>query len=555
MPTMKTPGVYIVEKSAFPNSVVGVATAVPAFIGYTEKAEQGAISLLNKPFRISSMAEYQRYFGEASKPKFTIDYAKAGEAADFIAPSPNNTQGDAKKWVPITAGFILYQAMQWFYNNGGGDCYIVSVGHYDKASHQDGLGEITAAALIGGINTLVHEQAPTMLIVPEATSLADSQSCASVQQAAIDHCGYTMRNRVAILDIYYGDRPRNDPAGDCIAEFRHSLGSNNLDFAAAYYPWLHTTLIEETAVGLMQLSQQGKAWLIPLLKTELKLDSVDDIEMQVPKAGGKPAPSKAGLAQLAQRAALKKQLESIQLTNDTKTQAGSIKGKKSKPAASVDVAAQQLQLHSTLLAISPLYKTMVKSLAVKLNVMPPAAAMAGIYTAVDSQRGVWKAPANVSLASVVSPTVSIDHNEQEDLNVHVQGRSINTIREFTGKGTLVWGARTLDSNNLEWRYINVRRTMIMLQESIRLAIKAYAFEPNNAATWVTINSMINNFLTNIWKQGGLAGATPDEAFSVLGETMTQQDINDDLLRVSVMVAITRPAEFMVFDVTQQMQSN
>ena len=128
---------------------------------------------------------------------------------------------------------------------------------------------------------------------------------------------------------------------------------------------------------------------------------------------------------------------------------------------------------------------------------------------------------------MTAPCVNISHDDQEDLNVTAQGKSINAIRPFVGEGVLVWGARTLDGNSLDWRYINVRRTMIMLEESIRLAAKAYVFEPNTASTWVTMRSMIENFLTGVWKQGGLAGAIPEDAFSVhvgLGETMTPVDI-------------------------------
>jgi phage tail sheath protein FI len=177
---------------------------------------------------------------------------------------------------------------------------------------------------------------------------------------------------------------------------------------------------------------------------------------------------------------------------------------------------------------------------------------------VDNSRGVWKAPANVSLNGVVSPAVNITHDEQEDLNVTIQGKSINAILSFIGEGVLVWGARTLDGNSLDWRYINVRRTMIMLEESVRLATKAYVFEDNNARTWVTIKSMIRNFLTGIWKRGGLAGSSPDDAFSVfvgLGETMTPEDILEGIMRVTVLVAITRPAEFIEITFQQQMQKS
>ena len=122
-----------------------------------------------------------------------------------------------------------------------------------------------------------------------------------------------------------------------------------------------------------------------------------------------------------------------------------------------------------------------------------------------------------------------------------------------GKGTLVWGARTL-----EWRYIPVRRTMIMIEPSIRLAAKAYVFEPNVVNTWVTLRSMIENFLTGIWKQGGLAGAVPADAFSVhvgLGDTITPEDILEGILRIRVLVAVVRPAEFIEITFSQQMQES
>jgi phage tail sheath protein FI len=233
-------------------------------------------------------------------------------------------------------------------------------------------------------------------------------------------------------------------------------------------------------------------------------------------------------------------------------------GDNESAASGEDAGAQKKLLNNSLIAISPLYVNILAAIKNRLNLLPPAAAMAGIYTMVDNSRGVWKAPANVSLSAVVSPAVNISHDDQEDLNVTTQGKSINAIRSFIGEGTLVWGARTLDGNSLDWRYINVRRTMIMLEESIRLATKAYVFEPNVANTWVTIKSMIRNFLTGIWKRGGLAGAVPGDAFSVhvgLGDTMTAEDILEGILRVTVLVAVSRPAEFIEITFQQQMQKS
>ena len=127
-----------------------------------------------------------------------------------------------------------------------------------------------------------------------------------------------------------------------------------------------------------------------------------------------------------------------------------------------------------------------------------------------------------------------------------------------GRGVLVWGARTLDGNSQDWRYINVRRTLIMLEQSIYYAAQAYVFAPNDAGTWQTVKTMIENFLNNQWKAGALAGTKPGDAYDVsvgLGSTMTGNDILDGYMRVTVRVAPVRPAEFIVITFQQKMQSS
>ena len=213
----------------------------------------------------------------------------------------------------------------------------------------------------------------------------------------------------------------------------------------------------------------------------------------------------------------------------------------------------------TLKTLSPTYGAVLDKISEKLNEVPPSGAMAGIYSMVDSTRGVWKAPANVSIAMVSKPSVNVSQVEQADLNVDViTGKSINVIREFPNVGTIVWGGRTLDGNSLDWRYINVRRTLMMIDQSLKLATLAYVFEPNDANTWVTVKSMISNFLTNLWKQGALAGATPEEAFDVqigLGATMTPTDVLEGIMLISVKVAVVKPAEFIVITFQQKLQQS
>jgi uncharacterized protein len=526
MKPMKTPGVYIVEKSAFPNSVVQVATAVPAFIGYTERAMNGNKSLRNVPWRISSMAEFHDYFGDGPMPSFDL-VKREGDGED--GPSELSADGASRRdplpggglalgdevWdlVQTSQPYALYGAMRLFFQNGGGTCYVVSVGSYGD--------DIDAEAMLAGIGLLVKETEPTLLVIPETTRLARADAV-KVQQAMLMHCGDKMKNRFAVLDIFAGHLDRQNPKGDPVAVFRDDIGINQLDYGAAYYPWVRTSVFGARNFTFENIQGKARKGLIDLLKRSLNPNGLPEDRF-------------------------KAEFAEIDWIAD-----GAIE--KAEPGT----APQPEAVDKTLRAIVPLYGDVMQEIADRMNVMPPAAAMVGIYSMVDANRGVWKAPANVSLNSVTAPTVNISHDDQEDLNVTPQGKSINAIRPFVGEGVLVWGARTLDGNSLDWRYVNVRRTMIMLEESIKLAAKAYVFEPNTANTWVTIRSMIENFLTGIWKQGGLAGAVPTDAFSVhvgLGETMTPVDILEGIMRVTVLVAVSRPAEFIEITFQQQMQKS
>ena len=703
----KTPGVYIVEKNAFPNSVVEVATAVPAFIGYTEKADNKGSPLSNKAWRITSMSDFHNYFGFAPVQKFSINDSAdhANQESDFqLGGTPFYLQQDSTR-------FQLYYNMMMFFQNGGGPCYIVSVGDYSSS--------IDPAQLTAGIDVLIKEQEPTMVVIPDAVAIADAADCISVQQAMLAHCA-KLRNRFAILDVYDGYKDRQDPPTDCVGDFRDALGINSLDYAAAYYPWLNTTIVQDadldyqvisnadklqqlieldiglpltnpiksvsiqvdkngapvtrfdkdnklsvvaTDNSLIAVSSDGKTQMAgdpkdPKVtlsdnkgavvvgngtsytatvkdKTTLVLTGADKAALPVVGGDGEKLPDAPTVLKLVGDAGnplkvmmsngavypvvLSKDHKSAVILNgktyssDSKdavdtsvtsnltiagqsltlqiagADAGLLSGtdaviltgtvssatpdmaKKSAAVTNItkvweddtsirpsDIPGYKSTLDKTLRAISPVYVNILLAVKKRLNLLAPSAAMAGIYTLVDNSRGVWKAPANVSLNSVIGPTVNISSESQEDLNVTTAGKSINAIRTFIGEGTLVWGGRTLDGNSLDWRYINVRRTMIMLEESIKLASKAYVFEPNVANTWVTIKSMIRNFLTGIWKRGGLAGASPDDAFGVfcgLGETMTPDDILEGILRVTVLVALSRPAEFIEITFQQQMQKS
>ena len=537
MATMKTPGVYIVEKNAFPNSVVEVETAVPAFVGYTAKAENRGATLAGKPFRISSMAEFEQFFGGPKKPMFVIEEVDPKDKtrdAEFYAAKAGDkgpvNQGYALTQDPESRR-LLYYGIRHFYQNGGGPCYVVSVGDYDATPDFNDLK--------GGVEALERELEPTILVIPDAV-LLDQPNCIALQQQMLAHCGEVMKNRVAILDVYDGDKTDRDSS--CIKNFRDGLGVNNLMFGAAYYPWLNTTIVQDRDLDFTNFADRGA--LSSLLSDNLG-EGVRTNFADV-------------LADIGKSDTVWGNMAAADWSANNPDGADGDKETWIRSNGGDWISLVQGQKNAALFRVSDLYVTLIKQAAQRLNLLPPSSAMAGVYTMVDSSRGVWKAPANVSLNSVVSPAVPISAVEQEDLNVTATGKSINAIRSFIGEGVLVWGARTLDGNSLDWRYINVRRTMIMLEESCRLAAKAMVFEPNVAGTWLTIKSMIQNFLTGIWKRGGLAGAVPEDAFGVfvgLNETMTPEDILEGILRVTVLVAISRPAEFIEITFQQQMQKS
>ena len=163
----------------------------------------------------------------------------------------------------------------------------------------------------------------------------------------------------------------------------------------------------------------------------------------------------------------------------------------------------------------------------------------------------------MAVQGIEKPMVEVSNREQDNLNVDVNsGKSINVIRTFTGKGPLVWGARTLAGNDNEWRYISVRRFFNFAEESIGKSLQDFVFEPNSALTWVKIKAMITSFLVNQWQLGALVGVKMDEAFFVkIGEdTTTPAEINNGIINIQIGLAVARPAEFIVIEFNHYLKS-
>jgi len=696
--TYKTPGVYIEEIVKFPPSVAQVETAIPAFIGYTEKAaKKTAGDLINDPTRITSLLDYENYFGSAY-PETTIsvnitDVEIGGKLQrDIVVNQPSS---------PST--FLMYYALQMYFANGGGPCYIVSVNTYEKEDGTKNL--ISFSELDGGLALLKSEDEPTLILFPDAAGLASDNDFYALYKNALTQC-HDMQDRFAIIDTYRDVEYVNDDTDlvSPIDEIRLKLNQEKdyLKYGAVYFPYLKTILdykYDENTILINHISYKKDA--VPIALGELNdantaltpiiaaLRTISDADADATNdniVGAIPSILKytqdplgynnnnadftvaktipafttlldALIVQLNNLVEIKKNIknaansaiasvEELSTADDDIIVAlaaftGGFEGANkienvlkniidlTAKIKNADTNAKVLSLVKTnatniitevkkllnytpvlglpdnTLAITPdvflnmstqvnaiiaavstvnvsgvdvnngamngryladieplenasynIIKSEIASLPITL---PPSSALAGVYARVDSDRGVWKAPANVGLNYVIKPTIKITNGDQDNLNVDtVAGKSINAIRSFTGKGTLVWGSRTLAGNDNEWRYVPVRRFFNMAEESIKKATEQFVFEPNDANTWIRVRAMIENFLILQWRAGALAGAKPEQAFYVrvgLGQTMSALDILEGRMIIEIGMAVVRPAEFIILRFSHKMQES
>lgn len=485
MGTYKTPGVYVEEISKIPPSVAGVATAIPAFIGITEKTPENG---LNMPFKVSSILDFEAKFG--GPMALSLD-------------SKGNLEG---------ANYVLYDSLRLFFDNGGGYCYIVSVANYGDDFKS---AETFTACLsnVAGIDEI------TMVLAPDAvTNFPDTDKgraqMASVQQALLAHCG-ELGDRVAILDVKCNGNIDSD-----LNAFRSDIGINHLSYGAAYYPFLMSSYTKE--IGFDEMYQDSS---VQALYTDEEKADIERLLKAINKEEGWD-------------------LEPVEGELDS--------DKELRRLATIRYVTKKMEAKSG-------YSDLVEKKLATANLIPPSGAIAGVCCANDATKGVWQSPANVSLVSVSNVMLRISDKEQEGINVDADnGKSVNAIRVFQGKGILVWGARTLDGFSNEWRYFSVRRFFNYVEESVQKSTSWAVFQPNDANTWVNVRCQIENFLSNLWRDGALAGATPDQAFYVkvgLGSTMTSVDVLEGKMIVEIGMAVVRPAEFIVLQFSHKLQES
>ncbi|MBA3963726.1 MAG: phage tail sheath family protein, partial [Chthoniobacterales bacterium] len=229
MPTYKTPDVYVEEISVFPPSVAEVETAIPAFIGYTEKAiNKTADDLILVPTRIESLKDYELYFGGPKDDAIALTVEDQGDAGYKVT-----------SFTEPTVLYILYYSVKLFFDNGGGQCYITSVGTYQEpAAIELDTAPLDTFGLRDGLDAVALEDEPTLIVIPEAVNLT-AADYSSLVEAVLAQCG-TLKDRFGIFDLRDGGKDLT--SADLDTNRGYFGTSDSLKYGAAYYPFLKTTL-------------------------------------------------------------------------------------------------------------------------------------------------------------------------------------------------------------------------------------------------------------------------------------------------------------------------
>ena len=557
------PGVFIESDHGYPQ-VEQVDTAIPAFIGFTETAiKSQAGDLVKQPFRIQSFIEYVRHFGGAPVQQVLITLDKHNEPVAATAASPH--------------GCKMYYAVKNYFDNGGITCYIFSLGDYPASSNADER-VYSDNTEDGALKTLSEVDDITLILFPDLGLLNEAEYF-KVIRTALRHCA-TLKDRFLIIDIYHN--ALNEPY-TCIANFRNNIGLEHLSYGAAYFPSLKSTYNYNFTNSSLTMTQPGGhfdgivAGDLMLLIHAHDLAAVLSRSIKKLSLKNKTARLRLIAASLAELMHFVKAPDILAVIADAilkvdeelKNNSGQLKEEtthvlmqlmslfkeKANDALKKQAKHKKIKVNTAADNLKYFRKKVSKGFTSKINdvinqlyvTIPASAAVAGVYAYTDRARGVWKAPAGVSLQAVTAPVVYLSDADQSMMNTN-ESIAINAIRSFPTRGVLVWGARTLEVRSSEWRYVAVRRYFIMVEESVRKACEPFAFEPNEPSTWKKIRLMIEHFMLAQWRAGALAGTKPEQSFFVsigLHETMTAQDLLEGRMIVEIGMAVIKPAEFII----------
>jgi len=506
MPEYLAPGVFIEEIERGPRPIEGVATSTAAFLGETERGP-------TRPRLITSFNEYRRYFG--------------------------GVFGD-DKYMPY--------ALSGFFDNGGRRAYVCRIVGANAVAASRTVGGLRIEAMGAGVwgnRVFVKLVESTIRSGPNNTPVGFRLQVAYWQTPAPNN---------SYPDPFDPAQAGSLPRPTLIEDFDNLVwdNPNSQDYFTKRLEQ-NSALVRVTPAAAGQPSALPSGGFAALTNgTAGAAPTLNDFK-------GENADSnlRTGLAALELDEYREVALVTAPAAADNVVDAVKVHCEKSKFRFAV-IDAQKGQANAA--SLDPrtkwessyagfyypwVYTADLQSGARRL--VPPSGHVLGLYARTDNERGVWKAPANDVLRSVFDLEYYVDTGTQEILNP----RGVNAIRQFSGRGIRVWGARTLSANSL-WKYVSVRRLFIFLERSIYEGTQWVVFEPNDERLWERVKDTIRLFLRTQWREGALMGTTEEQAFTIACDrsTMTQDDILNGRLICEIGIAPVRPAEFVIFRIFQ-----
>jgi uncharacterized protein len=499
VPQYLSPGVYIEEKEAGSRPIEGVGTAVAAFIGLAADGPFNTATL------ITNWTQFVTAFG------------------GFVEDS------------------YLAHAVYGYFNNGGGNCYVVRIGadstspaataQLPSATDETVVAyEITARELGPPGNSISVEVGNATEGAPEETFKLTVKS--GSQEETFDNLTTksTARNAVAVVNAESKLIQIEESGKTAVAKRRPESGPYPLSGGTSAAPARIDTddyvgdPDKRTGLGGLHAVDDVTMVCVPDLMAAYQKEIID--------LDGLQAVQQALIdhcAEMQDRVAI---LDPLPKYNAQQIREWRV---------------EKTRYDSAFAALYWPWLEVFDPIGGHNILVPPSGHMAGVWSRSDQTRGVWKAPANEVVRGALDVETQVTRGEHDTLNPE----GINVIRAFPGRGIRVWGARTLSSDST-WRYLNVRRLFNYVEESILEGTQWVVFEPNDLDLWQRIRRTITAFLLGLWREGALFGATPEQAFYVKcdDETNPPDVVESGTVVVEIGIAPVRPAEFVVFRLSQ-----
>lgn len=518
--TYGAPGVYIEERPSGSMPLQGVGTAVAAFVGFTAEYHADAGDPTDpegvKPQLVTSWPQYERVYGG-------------------FAP-----------------GIMLPFAVKGYFENGGALCYVVRIPTADGGKARRAL----PASGRGEIETMVVEAVdpavPSQIVVEQANSdeSSETQNAEFTLKVVVDG---TVREEYPKVSLGRGQRAvdklvnersqlirvevRNTP-GMSLADRAPAAGTYSIEPAA---PAANTVSAQEfEGSESARTGYQGLA-----VAEDVTIVAIPDLITIATQADGS----------FDEELYLAAQGKLVDWCEQSRTRMAILDAPPGLSAGRALEWRGRLGKDSAFGAAYYPHVVVSNPLARpgstngdRFVTVPPSGHVAGVWARTDAARGVWKAPANEVCRGVARLANDVTTGEQDLLNP----AQVNCIRSFGANGIRIWGARTLASTDQSWRYINVRRLFIYIEETIRRGTQWAVFEPNNTDLWARVRRTVAAFLNGLWMQGALVGATPEQAFFILCDESNNpaSSVDEGRLVIDVGLAPVKPAEFVIFRISQ-----